>query len=134
MLIEHRGKTTQVDLSACVGPTAVVCAAVRIGADDRFLFGAVLAAEDGEIRVGDHTVVMVNAPREVAELLAARRVNAWSGHSYAWELTGSLGIRDSGSAVRAGSVRCSDRSDADCLPEAVADLGGSRECCGDLPG
>jgi len=50
MLIEHRGKTTQVDSSACVAPAAVVCAAVRIGADDRILFGAVFAAEDGEIR------------------------------------------------------------------------------------
>jgi hypothetical protein len=134
MLIEHPGKTTQVDPSACVAPTAVVCAAVRIGADDRILFGAVLAAEDGEIRLGDRRVVMGNAPREVAEFLAARRINAWSGHNYAWELTGSPGIRDSGSAVRAGSVRCSDRSDADCLPEAVADLDGNRESCGDLPG
>jgi hypothetical protein len=32
MLIEHRGKTPQVDPSGCVAPTAVVCAAVRIGA------------------------------------------------------------------------------------------------------
>jgi hypothetical protein len=134
MLIEHRGKTTQVEPSACVAPTAVVCAAVRIGADDRILFRAVLAAEDGEIRVSDRTVVMGNAPREVAEFLAARRINAWSGHNYAWELTGSLEIRDSGSAVRAGLVRCSDRSDADCLPEAVADLDSNREACGDLPG
>jgi hypothetical protein len=134
MLVERRGKTTQVDPSARVAPTAVVCAAVRIGADDRFLFDAVFAAEDGEIRVGDRTVVMGNAPREVAEFFAARRINAWSGHNYAWELTGSLGIRGSGSALRAGLVRCSDRSGADCLPEAIADLDGDRECCGDLPG
>ncbi len=124
----------QVDPSACVAPTAVVCAAVRVGADDRILSGAMLAAEDGEIRAGDRTVVMGNAPREVAEFVAARRINAWSGHNYAWELTGSPGIRGSGSAVRAGSVRCSDRADADCLPEAVADLDGNRESCGDLPG
>ena len=120
--------------SACVGPTAVVCAAVRVGADGRFLFGAAHAAEDGEIRVGDRAVVMGSASREVAGFLAARRINAWSGHSYAWELTGSPGIRGSGSAVRAGSVRCSDRSDADCLPEAVADPGGDRESYGELPG
>jgi len=134
MLIEHRGKTTQVDSSACVAPAAVVCAAVRIGADDRILFGAVFAAEDGEIRVGDRTVVTGNAPREVAEFLAARRIDAWSGHNDGWELTGSLGIRGSGSAGRVGLVRCSDRSDADCVPEAVADLDGDRECCGGLPG
>jgi hypothetical protein len=134
MLIEHRGKTPQVDPSACVAPTAVVCAAVRVGADARILFGAVLTAEDGVIRVGDRTVVMENAPREVAEYLAARRINAWNGHNYAWELTESPGIRDSGSAVRVGLVRYNDPSDVDCLAEAVADLDGNRESWGDLPG
>ena len=61
MLIEHRGKTPHVHPSAYVAPTAVVCGAVRIGADARILFGAVLTAEDGEVRVGDRTVVMENA-------------------------------------------------------------------------
>jgi gamma-carbonic anhydrase len=61
MLIEHRGKTPRVHPSAYVAPTAVVCGAVRIGAAARILFGAVLTAEDGEIRVGDRTVVMENA-------------------------------------------------------------------------
>jgi hypothetical protein len=134
MLIERRGKTPQVDRSACVAPTAVVGAAVRIGADARILSGAVLTAEDGETRVGDRTVVMGDAPREVAGYLAARRINAWSGHDYARELTESPGIRDSGSAVRAGLVHCNDRSDVGCRPEAVADFDGNRECCGDLPG
>jgi hypothetical protein len=134
MLIEHRGKTMQVGPSACGAPTAVVCAAVRVGANGRFLFGAGPAAEDGEIRVGDRTVVMGSAPREAAGFLAVRRISAWSGHSCAWELTGSPGIRDSGGAVRAGSVRCGERSDADCLPEAVADLDGNRESCEGLPG
>jgi selenocysteine lyase/cysteine desulfurase len=117
-----------------VAPAVVVCAAVRIGADARMLFGAVLTAEDGEIRVGDRTVVMENTPREVAGCLAARRVNAWSGRNYAWELTESPGIRGSGSAVRVGLVHCNDRSDVDCRPEAVADLERNCECCGDLPG
>ena len=31
-------------------------------------------------------------------------------------------------------VRYNDPSDVDCLPEAVADLDGNRESCGDLPG
>lgn len=94
----HRGLTP----SACVAATAVVRAAGRMGADARILFGAVLIAEDGVIRVGDRTVVMENAPREVAEYLAAHRIHAWNGHNYAWELTESPGIRDSGSAVRVG--------------------------------
>jgi cysteine desulfurase family protein (TIGR01976 family) len=63
-------------------------------------------------------------PSEVAAHLAERRVNVWSGHNYAWELTGALGIRDSGSAVRAGLVHYNDRSDVDRLLEAVAELAG----------
>lgn len=61
MLIEHRGAVPQIHPSAYVAPTAVVCGAVCVGADARILFGAVLTAEDGEIRVGDRTVVMENA-------------------------------------------------------------------------
>jgi carbonic anhydrase/acetyltransferase-like protein (isoleucine patch superfamily) len=61
MLIEHRGMAPQIHPSAYVAPTAVVCGAVRIGADTRILFGAVLTAEDGEIEVGERTVVMENA-------------------------------------------------------------------------
>jgi cysteine desulfurase family protein (TIGR01976 family) len=61
-------------------------------------------------------------PRAVAERLAARKVNVWDGHNYAWELTGALGIRDAGSAVRAGLVHYNDRRDVDRLLEAVAAL------------
>src|SRR5947209_3318529 len=61
MLIEHRGAAPRIHPSAYVAPTAVICGAVSIGADARILFGAVLTAEDGEIRVGDRTVVMENA-------------------------------------------------------------------------
>jgi cysteine desulfurase family protein (TIGR01976 family) len=63
-----------------------------------------------------------HSPRAVAEHLATRKVNVWDGHNYAWELTGLLGIRESGSAVRAGLVHYNDRSDVDRLLEGVADL------------
>ena len=62
-------------------------------------------------------------PRQVAEHLAARRVNVWNGHNYAWELTGALAIRDAGSAVRAGLVHYNAREDVDRLLEGVAELG-----------
>jgi cysteine desulfurase family protein (TIGR01976 family) len=65
-------------------------------------------------------------PREVAQYLAARKINVWSGHNYAWELTGALGIRESGGAVRAGVVHYNDRQDVDRLLEAVAELGSNR--------
>jgi cysteine desulfurase family protein (TIGR01976 family) len=61
-------------------------------------------------------------PTQVAEHLAMRRVNVWDGHNYAWELAGRLGIRDSGSAVRAGLVHYNDRTDVDRLLAAVAEL------------
>lgn len=62
-------------------------------------------------------------PADVAAHLADHKVNVWSGHNYAWELTGALGIRDSGSAVRAGLVHYNDESDVTRLLEAVAELG-----------
>jgi cysteine desulfurase family protein (TIGR01976 family) len=65
-----------------------------------------------------------HTPSQVAEHLAARRVNVWNGHNYAWELTGALGIRDTGSAVRAGLVHYNDRTDVDRLLAGVAELVG----------
>lgn len=62
------------------------------------------------------------APDQVARQLADRKINVWSGHNYAWELTGVLGIRDTGSAVRVGVVHYNDESDVTRLLAAVADL------------
>ena len=62
------------------------------------------------------------APAEVASYLAEHHINVWNGHNYAWELTGVLGLRDSGGAIRAGLVHYNDRSDVDRLLAAVADL------------
>jgi cysteine desulfurase family protein (TIGR01976 family) len=64
-----------------------------------------------------------HSPRQVAEHLAAREVNVWNGHNYAWELTGVLAIRDAGSAVRAGLVHYNNREEVDRLLEGVAELG-----------
>ena len=64
------------------------------------------------------------APREVAEHLASRGVNVWNGHNYAWELTGALGIRESGGAVRAGLVHYNDRTDVDRLLAGLHELTG----------
>jgi gamma-carbonic anhydrase len=61
MLIEHRGSRPVVPDSAYVAPSAVVCGAVVLGERARILHGAVLTAEDGEVRVGVDVVVMENA-------------------------------------------------------------------------
>jgi cysteine desulfurase family protein (TIGR01976 family) len=63
-----------------------------------------------------------HSPRQVAEHLAARRVNVWNGDNYAWELAGVLGLRDSGGAVRAGLVHYNDQAEVDRLLAAVAEL------------
>ncbi|HLU58581.1 MAG TPA: gamma carbonic anhydrase family protein [Pseudonocardia sp.] len=61
MLLEHRGRRPVVPGSAYVAPSAVVCGAVVLGERARVLHGAVLTAEDGEVRVGADVVVMENA-------------------------------------------------------------------------
>jgi carbonic anhydrase/acetyltransferase-like protein (isoleucine patch superfamily) len=61
MLIEHRGHAPEIDPTAYIAPTAVICGAVRVGPEARILFGAVLTAEDGEVHIGARTVVMENA-------------------------------------------------------------------------
>ena len=68
------------------------------------------------ITVAGHT------PLAVAEHLAAHRVNVWNGHNYAWELTAALGIRDAGSAVRAGLVHYNDAQDVERLLSALEQL------------
>jgi carbonic anhydrase/acetyltransferase-like protein (isoleucine patch superfamily) len=61
MLIEHRGRRPVVPESAYVAPSAVLCGAVVLGERARVLHGAVLTAENGEVRTGDDVVVMENA-------------------------------------------------------------------------
>ncbi|MCW8375845.1 gamma carbonic anhydrase family protein [Streptomyces justiciae] len=58
MLIEHRGRKPVVPDSAYVAASATVCGAVVHGEGVRVLHGAVLTAEDGEVTVGENTVVM----------------------------------------------------------------------------
>jgi gamma-carbonic anhydrase len=61
MLVEHRGKQPTVDPSAYVASTAVLCGDVRVGADSRVLFGAVVSGEDGRVEIGARCVIMENA-------------------------------------------------------------------------
>jgi cysteine desulfurase family protein (TIGR01976 family) len=62
-------------------------------------------------------------PQQVAEHMASRKINVWHGDNYAWEVTGVLGIRDDGSAVRAGLVHYNDGAEVDRLLTAVGELG-----------
>jgi cysteine desulfurase family protein (TIGR01976 family) len=62
------------------------------------------------------------APHDVAARLAERGINVWSGHSYAWEVTGALGIRDAGGAVRASLAHYTVRPELDRLLTEVAEI------------
>jgi cysteine desulfurase family protein (TIGR01976 family) len=98
------------------------------------LFGVMLAGLDSMSHVQTYGraasrtatayfTVAGQTPAQVADHLASRKINVWNGHNYAWELTGVLGIRDSGSAVRAGLVHYNDHDDVERLLTAVAELG-----------
>lgn len=63
-----------------------------------------------------------HTPREIADYLDRNEINVWNGHNYAWEATAALGIRESGSAVRAGIVHYNTPADVDRLVEAVSAL------------
>jgi carbonic anhydrase/acetyltransferase-like protein (isoleucine patch superfamily) len=47
--------------SAWVAPTATIAGDVEVGADSRVLFGAVLTADGGPVKIGERCVVMENA-------------------------------------------------------------------------
>src|SRR4051812_49861845 len=61
MLVEHRGMRPEVDASAWIAPTAVVCGDVRVGAGAGFLWNGVVTAEDGRVEIGERCVVMEHA-------------------------------------------------------------------------
>src|SRR5262245_8020437 len=61
MLIEHLGKSPQVDPAAYVAPNAVLCGDVTVGPGARILFGAQVIAESGSISIGRECIVMENA-------------------------------------------------------------------------
>jgi cysteine desulfurase family protein (TIGR01976 family) len=86
------------------------------------LFAVLLGGLEAMGQVTAYFTVAGHDPRQVAEHLAARGVNVWNGHNYAWELTGALAIRDAGSAVRAGLVHYNTREEVDRLLEGVAEL------------
>lgn len=62
-------------------------------------------------------------PRQVTEELARRRICAWDGDYYAYELMESLGVGELGGAVRVGLVHYNTTHEVDRLLDALAELG-----------
>ena len=58
----------------------------------------------------------------IAKALAERNIFVWSGHNYAVEAARSLGIYDSGGAVRVGPVHYNSTAEIDLLLNALEDI------------
>ncbi|WP_350349844.1 gamma carbonic anhydrase family protein [Agromyces sp. G08B096] len=61
MRVAHRGRAPRVHPDATVAPGAILSGDVVVDAGARILHGAVLTAEDGQVRIGPNTVVMEHA-------------------------------------------------------------------------
>ena len=61
MLIEHGGVAPRIHETAWIAPNATISGDVAIGADTRVLYGAVITADGGPVRIGSQCVVMENA-------------------------------------------------------------------------
>ncbi len=61
MIVRHRDAEPWIDSAASVAPSAVIVGDIRIAAGARILHGAVLSAEDGEVVIGENSVVMEHA-------------------------------------------------------------------------
>lgn len=61
MLLEHEQKTPTIHPEAWVAPNATLSGDVHVGKDTRVLFGAVVTADGGPVRIGERCVVMENA-------------------------------------------------------------------------
>lgn len=72
MLYEHLGARPRIHDTAVVAPTAVVSGDVEIGPHCQVLHGAVITAEGGPIRLGEHVIVMENALIRATAANAAR--------------------------------------------------------------
>ncbi len=59
------------------------------------------------------------APANIAEALAVKNIFVWSGHNYAVELAKTLGIYDTGGAVRVGPVHYNSVAEIDELLDAL---------------
>ncbi|MGD9702247.1 MAG: cysteine desulfurase-like protein [Acidimicrobiia bacterium] len=107
----------------------------RVAADEAVVFRPLLdglqslhgvrlwgpATMEGRTPTAAFTVVG-RTPDEVAEALSAEKIATWSGHSYAVEAVGQLGLAESGGVVRAGVVRYVEPDDVTRLLKVVARL------------
>ncbi|HEX2887693.1 gamma carbonic anhydrase family protein [Vineibacter terrae] len=61
MIVEHQGKRPRIGRDVYIAPNATVSGDVEIGDGTAILFGAVVTADGGTLRLGSNCVVMENA-------------------------------------------------------------------------
>jgi selenocysteine lyase/cysteine desulfurase len=61
-------------------------------------------------------------PIKVAEALAARNIYVWAGSFYAYEVAGTLGVRDDGGVVRIGFAHYNTRAEVDTVLALLHEL------------
>lgn len=61
MIYEHLGARPRIHDTAVVAPTAVISGDVEVGAGCQVLHGAIITAEGGPVKLGEHVIVMENA-------------------------------------------------------------------------
>jgi carbonic anhydrase/acetyltransferase-like protein (isoleucine patch superfamily) len=71
MLIEHQSKRPNVDPTAYVASTAVICGDVTIGPRTHVSFGTVIEAHGAPVRIGAQCVVRENLSRRSFTLVSA---------------------------------------------------------------
>ncbi|MEX0708775.1 MAG: cysteine desulfurase-like protein [Woeseia sp.] len=62
------------------------------------------------------------APAAIAEALAKQGIFVWSGHNYALEVVKSLGLLESGGAIRIGPVHYNSKNEIDRLLNSLEDI------------
>jgi cysteine desulfurase family protein (TIGR01976 family) len=61
-------------------------------------------------------------PTEVAEVFAARNIYVWAGSFYAYEVAGTLGVRDNGGVVRIGFAHYNTLAEVEAVLAALGEL------------
>ncbi len=61
MMLESSGRRPRINPSTYVAPNATLCGDVRIGEGSAVLFGAIITADGGPVKIGRNCIVMENA-------------------------------------------------------------------------
>ena len=76
----------------------------------------------GSPRTDGPSLTATNDPDDLAQQLAARNIFVWSGHNYALGVARTLGILDTGGALRVGPVHYNSIAEIDDFLQNLAEI------------